>query len=77
MTPNEDEKPKRVLLSLNGKIIKQLDELSMRDSMSRSTTMRLAILEYLRKPENAAFFKSAETGEDKALKQVLEEFNRR
>jgi Arc/MetJ-type ribon-helix-helix transcriptional regulator len=56
-------------------LLEQVEALAKRNYMSRSSLIRAALIEYLRKPENAARL-AAQPGEDVELKLFLEEYKK-
>lgn len=66
---------KKVYVNLSATLLQQVDDLAKRDLMSRSALVRMALLEYVRKPGNAAKLQ-AEPGEDVELRLFLENYKK-
>ena len=67
---------KRILLTISTELLKQVDDVAARDYASRSGVIRLALLEYLRKPENIDKRAAVGAGRDVALERFLEDFKK-
>ncbi len=69
---------KKVYINLSAALLQQVDDLAKHDYISRSALIRMAVLEYVRKPDNAAKLTvpPAKPVEDVELQQFLANYQK-